>query len=98
MTVIDGMSYSCASEPSIVYDCVQPEFHGMIPVEGGMLSSCQRTAVRWPVRLKQAAALCHSLNLVTKHQVAGDLADQQAFQAVEAQFLVMSALLICHVA
>ena len=67
---------------------MQAEFHGMIPVENGKLASLQRLAVCWPTRLKQAAALCHGLNLIAKHQVAGDLADRQAFEAVEAQFLV----------
>ena len=66
----------------------------MIPVEGGRLASLQRTAIHWPVRLKQAAALCNSLNLINKHQMVGDLADQQSFKAVEAQFLVISFLLL----
>ena len=60
----------------------------MVPVEGGSFSGLQQMAVRWPARLKQAAALCHSLNLIAKRQVVGDLADKQAFKAVEARFQV----------
>ena len=67
---------------------LQPEFHGMVPVENGNLASLQRLAVSWPLRLKQAAAVCHGLNLIAKHYMVGDLADRQAFEAVEAQFLV----------
>lgn len=67
---------------------LQPELHGMVPVEGGHFTGLQQSATHWPDNLKQAAALCTSLTLVSKNQVAGDLADKQAFKAVEAQFLV----------
>lgn len=67
---------------------LQPELHGMLPVEGGKFTGLQQSATRWPEALKQAAALCTSLTLVSKSQVAGDLADKQAFKAVEARFLV----------
>ena len=74
---------------------VQPEFHGMVLVEGGSFSGIQKMAVRWPARLKQAAALCHSLNLIAKSQVVGDLADKQAFKAVEARFQVTLGTYVC---
>lgn len=60
----------------------------MVPVEDCSFSGLQQMAIRWPTRLKQAAALCHSLNLIAKDQVVGDLADKQAFTAVEARFQV----------
>ena len=68
--------------------CVQPELHGMVPVEGGQFGGLQRMAMRWPNRLKQAAAVCNSLTLINRNQVVGDAADKQAFKAVEAQFMV----------
>ena len=68
--------------------CVQPELHGMVPVEGGQFGGLQRMATRWPNRLKQAAAVCNSLTLINRKQVVGDAADKQAFKAVEAQFVV----------
>ena len=68
--------------------CVQPELHGMVPVEGGQFGGLQRMAMRWPNRLKQAAAVCNSLTLINRKQVVGDAADKQAFKAVEAQFVV----------
>lgn len=67
----------------------------MVPVEDGSFSGLQQMAVRWPARLKQAAALCHSLNLIAKHQVVGDLADKQAFKAVEARFQVRHWAHVC---
>lgn len=74
---------------TLTQDCVlQPELHGMIPVDNGMLTTAQRTAVLWPARVKQAVAVCNSLNLIAKNKVVGDLADQQGFRSVEAQFLV----------
>lgn len=68
--------------------CVQPELHGMVPMEGGQFGGLQRMAMRWPNRLKQAAAVCNSLTLINRKQVVGDAADKQAFKAVEAQFVV----------
>ena len=63
----------------------------MVPVDGsGKLAGLQRLSVRWPPRLKQAAAVCNSLNLIGRNQVVGDLADKQAFKAVEARFQVSS--------
>ncbi|DBA95269.1 TPA: hypothetical protein ACH3X3_013163 [Trebouxia sp. C0006] len=44
-------------------------------------------AMRWPNRLKQAAAVCNSLTLINKSQVVGDVADKQAFKAVEARYV-----------
>lgn len=67
---------------------VQPELYGMLPVEDGKFTAMQRMAVRWPNRLKQAAAVCNSLTFINKHQVVGDAADKQAFKAVEARFVV----------
>ena len=60
----------------------------MLPVEGAKFTGLQQLAVRWPKALKQAAALCTSLMLVRKNQVVGDVADKQAFKAVEARFVV----------
>lgn len=67
---------------------VQPELHGMLSVEEGQFSGLQCMAMRWPNRLKQAAAVCNSLTLINKSQVVGDAADKQAFKAVEACFVV----------
>ena len=61
----------------------------MVPVVGGCFTGLQQSSTHWPDNLKQAAALCTSLTLVSKNQLAGDLADKQAFKAVEAQFLVI---------
>ena len=70
---------------------VQPEFYGMVPMDGsGKLAGVQRLTVRWPPRLKQVAAVCNSLNLIGRNQVVGDLADKQAFKAVEARFQVLT--------
>ncbi|KAL0028992.1 hypothetical protein WJX77_010388 [Trebouxia sp. C0004] len=69
-----------------------PELHGMLPVEGAKFVGLQQSAVRWPEDLKQAAALCTSLMLVRKNQVVGDLADKQAFKAVEARFVGRDAI------
>lgn len=60
----------------------------MLPVEGANFKGLQQLAVRWPETLKQATALCTSLMLVKKNQVVGDVADKQAFKAVEARFVV----------
>lgn len=60
----------------------------MLPVEGGRFTGLQQSAVRWPDRLRQAAALCNSLTVIRKSQVVGDVADKQAFKAVEAHFVV----------
>ena len=60
----------------------------MLPVVAGQFQSLQSDAVRWPVGLKQAAALCTSLTLITKSKVVGELDERRAFHAVEARFLV----------
>ena len=60
----------------------------MLPVEGGRFAPLQKMAMRWPPRLKLAVAACNSLTLISKKQVVGDIADKQAFKAVEARFLV----------
>lgn len=60
----------------------------MLPVEEGQFLGMQCMAMRWPNRLKQAAAVCNSLTLINKSQVVGDVADKQAFKAVEARFVV----------
>ncbi|KAL0037175.1 hypothetical protein WJX79_003951 [Trebouxia sp. C0005] len=69
-----------------------PELHGMLPVEGAQFTGLQQSAARWPEALKQAAALCTSLMLVRKTQVVGDVADKQAFKAVEARFVGRDAI------
>ena len=60
----------------------------MLPVEHGRFAPLQQMAMRWPARLKQAVAVCNSLTLISQRQVVGDIADKQAFRAVEARFLV----------
>lgn len=60
----------------------------MLPLVDGKLGALQRSAVRWPNSLKQCAAICNSLNLVSKCRVVGDVADYTAFKACEARFLV----------
>lgn len=67
---------------------MQPELHGMVPVEAGRFTGLQQSATYWPDSLKQAAAVCTSLTLVSKFKVVGDVADKQAHKAVEARFLV----------
>ncbi len=67
----------------------------MVPVENGHFTGLHQSATHWPDALKQAAALCTSLTLVSNNQVAGDLADKQAFKAVEARFLVGSLTPVC---
>lgn len=74
---------------------MQPELHGMLPVERGRFTGLQQSAVHWPDALREAAAVCNSLILITKHQVVGTVADKQAFTAVEAHFLVSHMHLQC---
>ena len=66
----------------------------MLPVVGGQLLSLQSDAVRWPNGLKQAAAVCNSLTLISRSQVAGELQEKRIFNAVEARFLVGLFLLL----
>lgn len=68
--------------------CMQSDLHGMIPVVAGQFLSLQSDAIRWPNGLKQAAAVCNSLTLISKSKVVGELGERRAFNAVEAQFLV----------
>ena len=60
----------------------------MLPVEEGEFTTLQRSAFRWPDRLKQAAAVCNALSLVSRKQAVGDVCEREVFKAVEAQFLV----------
>ncbi|DBA96365.1 TPA: hypothetical protein ACH3X3_002538 [Trebouxia sp. C0006] len=64
-----------------------PEFQGMLPVEEGEFTTLQRSAFRWPDRLKQAAAVCNALSFVSRKQAVGDVCEREVFKAVEAQFL-----------
>lgn len=70
---------------------LQPELHGILPVEHGNFQSLQRDAVAWPKMLKKAVAVCNALTLVKKNEVVGDLAEKVAFKRLEARFLVSSA-------
>ncbi|DBA99058.1 TPA: hypothetical protein ACH3X1_014197 [Trebouxia sp. C0004] len=63
------------------------DLHGMIPVVAGQFLSLQSDAIRWPNRLKQAAAVCNSLTQISKSKVVGELGEQRAFNAVEARFV-----------
>ena len=67
---------------------MQSDLHGMIPVVGGHFLSLQTDAIRWPNGLKQAAAVCNSLTLISKSKVVGELGERRAFNAVEARFVV----------
>lgn len=67
---------------------MQPELHGLVPVEQGSYTGLHSMAMGWPDRLKQALAVCNSLTLIGRNQLVGDDADKQAFKAVEARFLV----------
>lgn len=62
----------------------------MLPVAHGefQFQEVQQSAVQWPASLKQCAALCNSLSLVSKGVMVGDAADLAAFKACEATFLV----------
>ena len=68
--------------------CMQPRLQGMIPISHGKFADMQRSAVNWPNSVKQCAAICNSLNLVSKQKVVGDQADLAAFHACEARLLV----------
>ena len=60
----------------------------MLPVQSGEFQALQKSALRWPNRLKQAVAVCNSLNMVNKHTVAGVDMERTMFKAVEARFMV----------
>ena len=70
------------------HGAVQPNFHGMLPVASGAFAPLQRGAVNWSSKLRQAAAVCHSLTPVDHGSIAGDMAEKELFMAVEAHFLV----------
>ena len=67
---------------------MQAELHGVVPVQSGEFLAMQKSALRWPNRLKQAVAVCNSLNMVGRHTVAGVDMERRMFKAVEARFLV----------
>jgi len=77
------------------FGCLQSDLHGMIPVVGGQFLSLQSDAIRWPSGLKQAAAVCNSLTLISKSKVVGELGERRAFNAVEARFVVRSFCAFC---
>ncbi len=54
----------------------------------GHFAPLQRSAVFWPARLTQAAAICNALTFVHKNKVVGDAAEQEMYNAVEARFVV----------
>ena len=71
------------------YDCwLQAYLHGVLPVQKACFTSLQQNALRWSNRLTQAFAVCHSLNMVSKSDVAGVDMERTLFKAVEARFLV----------
>ncbi len=68
---------------------LQAHLHGVLPVHQAAFTSLQQSALRWSNRLKQACAVCHSLNMVSKSVVAGLDMERALFKAVEAHFLVL---------
>lgn len=71
-------------------ECIlQAHLHGVLPVHQAAFTSLQQSALRWSNRLKQACAVCHSLNMVSKSVVAGVDMEHALFKAVEARFLVL---------
>ena len=67
---------------------MQAELHGVLPVQSSEFQALQKSALRWPNRLKQAVAVCNSLNMVGKHTVGGVDMERTLFKAVEARFMV----------
>jgi hypothetical protein len=67
---------------------LQAHLHGVLPVHQAAFTSLQQSGLRWSNRLKQACAVCHSLNMVNKSVVAGVDMERALFKAVEARFLV----------
>ena len=59
-----------------------------MPVDKGNFQSLQQSALRWSNLLKQAFAVCNSLNMVSKTAVAGVDMERTLFKLVEARFLV----------
>lgn len=74
---------------------MQAELHGVLPVQSGEFQAMQKSAMRWPNRLKQAVAVCNSLSMVGKHTVAGVDMERDMFKAVEARFLVSYCAALC---
>ena len=68
----------------------QVALHGIIPANNGKLEGLKQNATQWSNRLKQAAAVCHSLTMVHKQLVVGDAMEHSFFKLVEAHFLVRS--------
>ena len=66
----------------------QAQFHGVVPVSNGRFGPLQKNTVVWSTRLKQAAAVCHGLTLITKSLVVGDDMERRLFKSVEARFVV----------
>jgi len=64
----------------------------MLSVADGAFGPLQKGAVNWSNRLRQAAAVCHSLTPLGRGTVVCDVAEKTIFKVVEAQFLVMH----CH--
>jgi len=67
---------------------LQAELRGILPVQDCAFMPLQQSAQRWSSKLKQACAVCNSLNMVNKYTVAGIDMERALFQAVEARFLV----------
>lgn len=57
-------------------------------MDKGNFQSLQQNALHWSNRLKQAFAVCNSLNMVSKTAVAGVDMERSLFKLVEARFLV----------
>ena len=72
---------------------MQAELHGVMPVHKGEFQVLQKSALQWGNRLKQAVAVCNSLNMVNKTTVGGNDMERAMFKAVEARFLVSSSRL-----
>lgn len=81
-------SYSVPS--AALCNATQANLHGVLPVERGDFMLLQKSALQWNNQLRQACAVCHSLNMVGKSLAAGADLERALFKAVEARFLV------CH--
>ena len=68
---------------------LQAHLHVVLPLHQAAFTSLQQSALRWSNRLKQAWAVCHSLNMVSKSVVAGVDMERALFKAVEARFLIL---------
>ena len=69
----------------------QAELHGVIPARQGSFEGLQQTALRWGNRLRQAAAVCNSLTMISKATVVGEDMERLLFKNVEARFVVSCA-------